>query len=88
MVLSRKRRARAPYGLAGGGPGVPGRNTWIKQSRKEDGDLSDTIDRDPLGSQTRTINIGGKATIMMGKGDKLLIETPGGGAWGIVDGSE
>lgn len=32
---------------------------------------------------TREINIGGKATIRMGKGDRLRIETPGGGGWGL-----
>lgn len=35
--------------------------------------------------EPREINIGGKATIFMGKGDRLLIETPGGGAWGAPD---
>jgi 5-oxoprolinase (ATP-hydrolysing) len=30
----------------------------------------------------REINVGGKATIRMGKGDRLRIETPGGGGWG------
>lgn len=32
---------------------------------------------------TREINVGGKATIRMGKGDRLRIETPGGGGWGL-----
>lgn len=69
-----------------------GRNTWIKKCRDEDGDLPETVGDiplkpsddlvAPLKSQTRTINIGGKATVMMGKGDKLIIETPGGGAYG------
>lgn len=68
--------------MEGGGPGALGRNTWVKQCRKEDGDLEEESD-----VRTRDINIGGKATIWMGKGDKLLIETPGGGAWGIPDGS-
>jgi 5-oxoprolinase (ATP-hydrolysing) len=31
----------------------------------------------------REINVGGKATIRMGKGDRLRIETPGGGGWGL-----
>jgi 5-oxoprolinase (ATP-hydrolysing) len=31
----------------------------------------------------REINLGGKATILMGKGDRLRIETPGGGGWGL-----
>ncbi|RDB26717.1 Uncharacterized protein C11D3.14c [Hypsizygus marmoreus] len=76
-ILS-ERRTRHPYGMEGGGPGALGRNTWMKQLRSEDGDLdgqSELI--------TRDINIGGKATVWMGKGDKLLIETPGGGAWGV-----
>ncbi|KAJ8518623.1 hypothetical protein ONZ45_g4301 [Pleurotus djamor] len=71
-----QRRTRQPYGMEGGGPGALGRNTWIKKTREEDGDL---VDDGPL---ERNINIGGKATVWMGKGDKLLIETPGGGAWG------
>jgi len=31
----------------------------------------------------REINLGGKATVRMGKGDRLRIETPGGGGWGL-----
>lgn len=76
-----------------------GRNTWIKQLREEDGDLLDEAEANPLAAaekdkenlvpkallrEPRHINIGGKATVMMGKGDRLLIETPGGGAWGNV----
>ncbi|KAH9067927.1 Hydantoinase B/oxoprolinase [Lactarius vividus] len=74
-ILS-ERRTRAPYGLEGGAPGGFGRNTWIKQGREEDGDASDV-------TKTREINVGGKATIRMGKGDRLRIETPGGGGWGV-----
>ncbi|KAF9465924.1 Hydantoinase B/oxoprolinase [Collybia nuda] len=75
-ILS-ERRTRQPYGVDGGGPGALGRNTWIKQLREEDGDLDGQKE-----DCTREINIGGKATVWMGKGDRLLIETPGGGAWG------
>ena len=61
-----------------------GRNTWVKQPRKEDGDLDENTPPAP-----RNINIGGKATVFMGKGDRLLIETPGAGAWGSpVDGED
>lgn len=77
-ILS-ERRARQPYGMEGGGPAAMGRNTWIKKSREEDGDTEESE------CNTREINIGGKATVWMGKGDKLLIETPGGGAWGAPD---
>ncbi|KAG5652550.1 hypothetical protein H0H81_004611 [Sphagnurus paluster] len=76
-ILS-ERRTRQPYGMEGGGPGALGRNTWVKQLRAEDGDLVEQS-----AHTTREINIGGKATVWMGKGDRLLIETPGGGAWGV-----
>ena len=84
-ILS-ERRTRQPYGVAGGHPGALGKNTWVKQPRKEDGDLPEDTDQNaPL--KPRKINIGGKATVFMGKGDRLLIETPGAGAWGSpVDG--
>ncbi|KAF8347534.1 Hydantoinase B/oxoprolinase [Amanita rubescens] len=63
-----ERRARQPYGMEGGGPGAMGKNTWMRNES----------------SGERRINIGGKATVWMGKGDSLLIETPGGGAWGAT----
>ena len=83
-ALHSQRRAYQPYGLEGGGPGERGRNIWIKQPRKEDGDLTKpSSDTDSKPKPTpRTINIGGKASVMMGKGDHLIINTPGGGAWG------
>ncbi|KDQ23284.1 hypothetical protein PLEOSDRAFT_1059472 [Pleurotus ostreatus PC15] len=80
-ILS-ERRTRQPYGMEGGGPGGLGRNTWIKKASKADGDLVDG------GPTERNINIGGKASVWMGKGDRLLIETPGGGAWGEAEGSQ
>ncbi|KIM43678.1 hypothetical protein M413DRAFT_443583 [Hebeloma cylindrosporum] len=80
-ILS-ERRTRQPYGMEGGGPGALGRNTWIKQCRAEDGDLDEKTEL-----RERSINIGGKATVWMGKGDRLLIETPGGGAWGAPEGT-
>ncbi|OAX43450.1 Hydantoinase B/oxoprolinase [Rhizopogon vinicolor AM-OR11-026] len=78
-ILS-ERRTRAPYGMAGGEPAMMGRNTWIKQRRAEDGDIPEEDSNEDLGP--RHINIGGKATVFMGKGDRFLIETPGGGGWG------
>lgn len=81
-ILS-ERRTRSPYGLHGGEDGSKGRNVWIKYPRSEDGDLPETEDKDSaVKLKPRRINIGGKATVMMGKGDRLVIETPGGGAWG------
>ncbi|KAA1472623.1 Hydantoinase B/oxoprolinase [Dentipellis sp. KUC8613] len=86
-ILS-ERRTRQPYGLEGGAPGALGRNTWVKQPRAADGDLLPSLPGKenasaPTTQEPRRINIGGKATVRMGKGDRLLIETPGGGGWGV-----
>ncbi|EIW75632.1 Hydantoinase B oxoprolinase [Coniophora puteana RWD-64-598 SS2] len=43
--------------------------------------IADLAAQDDTGP--RHINVGGKATLMMGRGDRLLIETPGGGGWGV-----
>ncbi|KAF5309991.1 hypothetical protein D9619_010403 [Psilocybe cf. subviscida] len=83
VSIMSERRTRQPYGMEGGGPGALGHNAWLKQCRKEDGDLNEEN-----GIRTRSINIGGKATVWMGKGDHLLVETPGGGAWGAPEGSK
>ncbi|OBT40699.1 hypothetical protein VE00_08908 [Pseudogymnoascus sp. WSF 3629] len=61
-----ERRSHRPYGLEGGGPGALGRNDWVRQG--EDGESR--------------VNLGGKATVKMAKGDRIVINTPGGGAWG------
>ena len=66
--------------MEGGEDAVMGRNTWIKQRRERDGDVGVDEDVGP-----RHVNIGGKASIFMGKGDRLVIETPGGGGWGLGD---
>ncbi|KAK4056324.1 hypothetical protein OIO90_002768 [Microbotryomycetes sp. JL221] len=83
-ILS-ERRVYQPYGLKGGQPGQCGRNLWVKLPRDADGDV---IDRSKSNSdenaQPRIINLGGKATVKMGKGDRIIVETPGGGAWGQV----
>jgi 5-oxoprolinase (ATP-hydrolysing) len=90
-ILS-ERRTRRPYGMEGGGKGEMGRNTWVKMRREEDGDLEEfeeeqekkkqeeegkgmgKANREPL--EPRLINIGGKATVWMGKVRLLFISTP------------
>lgn len=62
-----ERRVFAPYGLEGGGPGQCGANYWV---RKRDGD-------------DFWINLGGKNTAPMLSGDRIIVHTPGGGAWGV-----
>ncbi|KAI5478517.1 5-oxoprolinase [Pseudohyphozyma bogoriensis] len=77
-ILSERRTYR-PYGMAGGEDAQCGRNTWIKQAREGDADAK---------SGVRRINLGGKATVKMGKGDRIEIWTPGGGGWGKVGGDK
>jgi len=64
-ILSNRRRI-APFGLAGGEAGAPGRNYVIRQ----DG--------------TR-IDLGATASIEMQAGDVFVVETPGGGGFGMPD---
>jgi N-methylhydantoinase B len=63
VTLLSDRRARGPYGLAGGSDGAPGRAA--------------VVHRDGLERQ-----IGGKASVRLRKGEKIRIESPGGGGWG------
>ncbi|WP_370324886.1 hydantoinase B/oxoprolinase family protein [Euzebya sp.] len=63
VTLQTERRARGPWGLAGGSAGAPGRNTLITA----DGDVRD---------------LPAKATISVQAGDRIRLETPGGGGWG------
>jgi len=65
-----ERRSHRPYGLEGGGPGALGKNIWVRKSD---------------GGEIR-VNLGGKATVKMGRGDRIVINTPGGGAWGASNG--
>lgn len=75
-ILS-ERRVHRPYGLKGGLPGESGRNIWVKQRRESDGDVLEGDE-----NAARVINLGGKATVQMGKHDRIIINTPGGGGWG------
>jgi len=74
-ILS-ERRSRRPYGLEGGGEGASGLNLVVR--------------RDEVTGKESTMNLGGKGTIKLGKGDRIVINTPGGGGWGAeeVDGAE
>ncbi|HYO63980.1 MAG TPA: hydantoinase B/oxoprolinase family protein [Pyrinomonadaceae bacterium] len=57
------RRLRAPYGLAGGAPGTPGRDTLIQR-----------------GGRARRLE--SKGSWQLEPGDRVRIETPGGGGHG------
>jgi 5-oxoprolinase (ATP-hydrolysing) len=66
-ILS-ERRCYRPYGMEGGGDGQTGLNLWIRRDEKT--------------GEEREINLGGKNTARLGRGDRIVICTPGGGAWG------
>ncbi|PYH93099.1 5-oxoprolinase [Aspergillus ellipticus CBS 707.79] len=64
-ILS-ERRSFSPYGMAGGGDGKRGLNTWVRM-------------------EGTTVSIGGKNSILVQAGDRMVIETPGGGGYGALD---
>jgi len=65
VTLLSDRRTHAPYGLAGGEPGQPGRNLLYRNK---------TIQTLP-----------GKCHLTVHRGERLSIETPGGGGYGKED---
>ena len=64
VTLLSERRAAAPWGLAGGADGQPGRNTLVRAGGEE--------------------ALPAKFTRRLAPGDRLRIETPGGGGWGAA----
>jgi N-methylhydantoinase B len=62
VTLLAERRRVPPWGLAGGGPGAPGRDFLVRGGRAR--------------------RIPAKATLAVEAGDRLRIETPGGGGFG------
>jgi 5-oxoprolinase (ATP-hydrolysing) len=68
VSLLTERRATAPYGLAGGSAGAPGRNAVVRRDGRREA-------------------LAGHATLGLAPGDRLVVETPGGGGWGAPDGA-
>ncbi|GAW00676.1 hydantoinase B oxoprolinase [Lentinula edodes] len=71
-ILS-ERRVIPPYGMRGGEPGKCGRNWWLQ--KLDDG-------------MYNKIYLGGKNEAPMKAGDRIRIETPGGGGYGVPGSSE
>ncbi|PNP48930.1 hypothetical protein TGAMA5MH_00088 [Trichoderma gamsii] len=69
-ILS-ERRSRRPYGMEGGGDGEAGLNC-VKVT-------------DAATGLKRVINLGAKATTRLGPGESVVIQSPGGGAWGGIE---
>lgn len=68
-ILS-ERRSRQPFGMEGGGDGEAGLNLIIKHD-EEGGEC--------------IVNMGGKATAKLESGERVIIMSPGGGAWGAEE---
>ncbi|KAJ5668815.1 hypothetical protein N7462_009885 [Penicillium macrosclerotiorum] len=71
-ILS-ERRVYHPYGLEGGEDAQCGQNLWVRRINKSDG-----------GFEERYISLGGKNSVQMQPGERIIIRTPGGGGWGQV----
>ena len=75
-ILS-ERRVYHPYGLQGGGDAACGLNTWIRKVKMRDDKGEEVV-------VERRVNLGGKNTASMQAGERIVVETPGGGGWGKV----
>ncbi|ROV88173.1 hypothetical protein VSDG_09278 [Cytospora chrysosperma] len=67
-ILS-ERRSRRPFGMEGGGDGQSGVNLIVRLDEQ---------------GREQVVNMGGKATTRLGKGERVVIISPGGGAWGAA----
>jgi 5-oxoprolinase (ATP-hydrolysing) len=96
-ILS-ERRVYRPYGMAGGEDAACGRNLWVRKvdprvrdensdSERPVGQTASTTDTEKKEGakqeeEYRTVNLGGKNTASMKPGERIIIQTPGGGGWG------
>ena len=91
-ILS-ERRVYRPYGLAGGEDAECGLNLWVRRVKKaswetslrrlqeqKSGDAEE--DEGDVEYEERYINLGAKNTAPMKAGDRIIVNTPGGGGWG------
>ncbi|KAI1343698.1 Hydantoinase B/oxoprolinase-domain-containing protein [Xylariaceae sp. FL0016] len=67
------RRVYRPYGMAGGKPGAAGENYVFKFDEER---------------RLEKISLGGKAVVNLEPGERMQINTPGGGGWGLPDGED
>jgi 5-oxoprolinase (ATP-hydrolysing) len=88
-ILS-ERRVYRPYGMAGGEDAACGINLWVRKvdrrTMDERSDARSSLDagkdRAKQIEEYRTVNLGGKNTASMKPGERIIIQTPGGGGWG------
>ncbi len=82
VSLITQRRTVAPYGLAGGNPGAAGCNRLIRL------DVGHDVARPPAATNSIEQVLPPIVSIQVQPGDRIIIETPGGGGYGqqISDG--
>ncbi|KAK0194003.1 Hydantoinase B/oxoprolinase-domain-containing protein [Armillaria mellea] len=73
VAILSERRSISPYGMRGGSPAQTGRNFWLR--KEDDGTVT-------------TIALGGKNECPMKPGDRIRIETAGGGGYGVPGSKE
>lgn len=86
-ILS-ERRVYRPYGLNGGEDAQCGLNVWVRNVEKADWERSmkelqgNGDENQKVEYEERQINLGAKNSAAMAAGDRIIINTPGGGGWG------
>ena len=78
VTLLADRRTRGPYGLAGGADGSPGRTVIIRKSESGSAPQDNALKNNAL----REEELPGKTSVRLRAGDRVRIESPGGGGWG------
>lgn len=79
-ILS-ERRVYHPYGLEGGEDAQCGLNIWVRNVEGEGEDGKKRVEE-------RRINLGAKNTAAMKAGERIIVNTPGGGGWGVEGGEK
>lgn len=95
-ILS-ERRVYHPYGMAGGSDAACGLNVWVRKVEKASwekqlrrlkaangGGGNEADKEEDIEYEERHINLGAKNSAPMKAGDRIIINTPGGGGWGKV----
>jgi 5-oxoprolinase (ATP-hydrolysing) len=90
-ILS-ERRALQPYGMSGGGSAARGRNILKKTSHRSSAnslqiEAFQSREEEQNDTWARIVSLGGKSTVDVIRGDRLVIYTPGGGGYGSVPGN-
>eukprot|EP01060_Flectonema_neradi_P036302 TRINITY_DN6940_c3_g1_i1.p1 TRINITY_DN6940_c3_g1~~TRINITY_DN6940_c3_g1_i1.p1 ORF type:complete len:1275 (+),score=277.80 TRINITY_DN6940_c3_g1_i1:43-3825(+) len=83
--LLSERRAIPPHGRGGGGDAARGRNTLVRATDSSKQVFESTSTATELWKRRdegTKFSFGAKNTTSVSRGDKLIIETPGGGGWG------